>query len=84
MDYYWYYRPPNQNSKYFLNSLSSVMDQYNSDCSKIVCIGDFSLDTKHTDMDVFMSEHNLINLIITIIIIIALFSVDTNTIYTYK
>ena len=57
------YRPPNQNSKYFLSSLSNIIDQYNSIYDKIICLGDFNLDPKQSDMNDFMLEHNMFNLI---------------------
>ena len=48
------YRPPNQSKKYFLDSISNIIDQYNSSYDKIICLGDFNVTTNDTDMKAFL------------------------------
>ena len=59
------YRPPKQNSQYFLENLSSIADYYSSICDNYIFLGDFNMEPNCLALTSFMQSFNLFNLIKT-------------------
>ena len=59
------YKPPAQNTTYFHNWLSQIIDFYSITYEKQVIIGDFNLTPDSKSMKEFMDLYNLINLMKT-------------------
>ena len=55
------HRPPSQNSEYFLNSLTTIIDYFASTYDNHLILGDFSLEPTNG----FLRSNGLINLIKT-------------------
>ena len=59
------YRPPKQNSQYFLENLSSIADHYSSIYNNYMFLGDFNMEPNCLALTSFMQSFNLFNLIKT-------------------
>ena len=59
------YRPPKQNSQYFLENLSSIADYYSSIYDNYIFLGDFNMEPNCLALTSFMQSFNLFNLIKT-------------------
>ena len=59
------YRPPKQNSQYFLENLSSIADHYSSIYDNYIFLGDFNMEPNCLALTSFMQSFNLFNLIKT-------------------
>ena len=59
------YRPPKQNSQYFLENLSSLADHYSSIYDNYIFLGDFNMEPDCLALRSFMQSFNLFNLIKT-------------------
>ena len=57
------YRPPSQNTSYFLDELGKAINHYSSHYEKIIALGDFNLAVEHGEMKTFMEIFHLKNLI---------------------
>ena len=57
------YKPPSQNSQYFLNNLTAMLEFYSSQYENFIIIGDFNLTQDTTYMKEFIETNNLYNLI---------------------
>ena len=57
------YRPPKQDSQYFLGNLSLIIDHYSSICDNHIILGDFNMEPKNPKLASFMHSFNLNNLI---------------------
>ena len=57
------YRPPSQNSEYFLNSLTSIIDRFTNFFDNCIIIGDFNLEPSDTTLKHFLDSNGLHNLI---------------------
>ena len=55
------YKPPSMNSKYFLGSLSNIIDYYSSVYDSHTVIGDFNLELSQIHLETFMETHNYFN-----------------------
>ena len=56
------YRPPKQNSQYFLENLSSLAHHYSSIYGNCIFIGDFNVEPNCLALTSFMQSFNLFNL----------------------
>ena len=59
------YRPPKQNSQYFLENLSSIADHYSNIYDNYIFLGDFNMEPNCLALTSFMQSFNLFNLIKT-------------------
>ena len=59
------YRPPSQNSEYFLNSLTKITDYFANTYDNYLIMGDFNLEPSDSALMGFLSSNNLTNLIKT-------------------
>ena len=59
------YRPPKQNSQYFLENLSSIAHHYSSIYGNYIFLGDFNMEPNCLALTSFMQSFNLFNLIKT-------------------
>ena len=59
------YRPPSQNSEYFLNSLTKIIDYFANTYDNYLIRGDFNLEPSDSALMGFLSSNNLTNLIKT-------------------
>ena len=59
------YRPPKQNSQYFLENLSSIADHYSSIYDNYIFLGDFNMEPNWLALTLLMQSFNLFNLIKT-------------------
>ena len=59
------YRPPKQNSQYFLENLSSIADYYSSIYDNYIFRGDFNMEPNCLALTSFMQSFNLFNLVKT-------------------
>ena len=57
------YRPPKQDSQYFLDNLSLIIDHYSSIYDNHIILGDFNMEPKNPKLASFMNSFNLYNLI---------------------
>ena len=57
------YRPPSQNSEFFLNQLKKLMDSFADKYDNYLIMGDFNLEPKEASLMDFLSSNNLTNLI---------------------
>ena len=57
------YRPPKQDSQYFLENLSLIIDHYSSIYDNHIILGDFNMEPKNPKLASFMHSFNLCNLI---------------------
>ena len=57
------YRPPSQNSEFFLNSLTSIIDHFTKLFDNYIIIGDFNLEPSDTTLKHFLDSNGLHNLI---------------------
>ena len=57
------YRPPKQDSQYFLGNLSLIIDHYSSIYDNHIIVGDFNMEHKNPKLASFMNSFNLYNLI---------------------
>ena len=57
------YRPPKQDSQYFLENLSLIIDHYSSIYDNHIILGDFNMEPKNPKLASFMNSFNLYNLI---------------------
>ena len=57
------YRPPKQDSQYFLENLSLIIDHYSSIYDNLIILGDFNMEPKSPKLASFMNSFNLYNLI---------------------
>ena len=57
------YRPPSQNSEYFLNELDKTIDYFSVSYDNHVVIGDFNLEPSTGILKTFMNSNALYNLI---------------------
>ena len=57
------YKPPSQNSHYFLNSVSDMLNYYSNHYENKVIFGDFNMNTVKPEMNIFLSWDNITNLI---------------------
>ena len=56
------YRPPKQDSQYFLENLSLIIDHYSSIYDNHIILGDFNMEPKNPKLASFMNSFNLYNL----------------------
>ena len=59
------YRPPSQNSVFFLNSLTKIIDVFADKYDNYLIMGDFNLESGNTILTNFLDSNNLTNLIKT-------------------
>ena len=59
------YRPPSQNSEYFLNSLTKIIDYFANTYDNHLILGDFNLEPTDSALMGFLDSNNLTNLIKT-------------------
>ena len=59
------YRPPSQNSEYFLNSLTKIIDYFADTYDNYLKMGDFNLEPSDSALIGFLNSNNLTNLIKT-------------------
>ena len=59
------YRPPLQNSEYFLNSLTKIIDYFANTYDNHLILGDFNLEPTDSALMGFLDSHSLTNLIKT-------------------
>ena len=57
------YRPPKQDSQYFLENLPLIIDHYSSIYDNHIILGDFNMEPKNLKLASFMHSFNLYNLI---------------------
>ena len=57
------YRPPKQDSQYFFENLSLIIDHYSSIYDNHIILGDFNMEPKNPKFASFMNSFNLYNLI---------------------
>ena len=57
------YKPPKQDSQYFLENLSLIIDHYSSIYDNHIILGDFNMEPKNPKLASFMNSFNLYNLI---------------------
>ena len=57
------YRPPKQDSQYFLENLSLIIDHYSSIYDNHIILGDFNMEPKNPKLASFMHSFTLCNLI---------------------
>ena len=56
------YRPPSQNSEFFLNSLTNIIDHFIKLFDNYIIIGDFNLEPSNTTLKHFLDSNELYNL----------------------
>ena len=56
------YHPPSQNDIYYFNQLDKAIDTYNN-YDKILLTGDFNAETTEPNLESFLYEHDLQNLV---------------------
>ena len=56
------YKPPKQNSQYYIEEISRLIDRY-SKFDYVLILGDFNLEPDDKDVSSFIQEHNLYKLI---------------------
>ena len=56
---------PSQNSKYFLNSLTKIIDYFANTYDNYLIMGDFNLEPSDSALMGFLNSNNLTNLIKT-------------------
>ena len=56
------YKPPQQNSKYFVEQMSMLLDQY-SRYDNVVVLGDFNLEPDDKALSSLINDHSLYNMI---------------------
>ena len=56
------YRPPKQDSQYFLENVSLIIDHYSSIYDNHIILGDFNMEPKNPKSASFMHYFNLYNL----------------------
>ena len=59
------YRPPSQDSVFFLNSLTKIIDVFADKYDNYLILGDFDLESGNTILRNFLDSNNLTNLIKT-------------------
>ena len=59
------YRPPKQNSQFFLENLSSIADHYSGIYDNYIFLGDFNMEPNCLALTSFMQSFNFFNLIKT-------------------
>ena len=59
------YRPPSQNSEYFLNSLTKIIDYFANTYDNHLILGDFNLEPTDSALMGFLDSNSLTNLIKT-------------------
>ena len=59
------YRPPSQDSVFFLNSLTKIIDVFADKYDNYLIMGDFNLESGNTILTNFLDSNNLTNLIKT-------------------
>ena len=59
------YRPPSQNSEYFLNSLTKIINYFANTYENHLILGDFNLEPTDSALMGFLDSNNLTNLIKT-------------------
>ena len=59
------YRPPSQDSVFFLNSLTKIIDVFADKYDNYLILGDFNLESGNTILTNFLDSNNLRNLIKT-------------------
>ena len=59
------YHPPSQNSEYFLNSLTKIIDYFANTCDNHLILGDFNLEPTDFTLMGFLDSNSLTNLIKT-------------------
>lgn len=59
------YRPPSQNSEYFLNAFIDIIDYFSRMCDNHLAIGDFNLEPNDLCIKSFLNSNNFNNLIKT-------------------
>ena len=57
------YRPPSQNSEFFLNSLTSIINHFTKLFDNCIIIGDFNLEPSDIILKHFLDSNRLLNLI---------------------
>ena len=57
------YHPPSQNNKYFLNSLTKIIDYFTNTYDNHLIIGDFNLEPTDSALMGFLDSNSLTNLI---------------------
>ena len=57
------YRPPKQNTQYFLENLLLIIDHYLSIYDNLIILGDFNMESKNPKLASFMHSFKLYNLI---------------------
>ena len=57
------YKPPSQNSQYFLNSIFDMLDYYSNHYKYKVIFGDFNTNPAKPEMNTFLNTENLTSLI---------------------
>ena len=57
------YRPPKQNSEYFLNELTKMIDHFTVNYENYIIMGDFNLQPTVPVLEDFLSSNNITNLI---------------------
>ena len=53
------YRPPKQDSQYFSENLSLIIDHYSSIYDNHIILGDFNMEPKNPKLASFMNSFNL-------------------------
>ena len=59
------YRPPSQNSEYFLNSLTKIIDYFANTYDDHLILSDFNLEPTDSALMEFLDSNSLTNLIKT-------------------
>ena len=59
------YRPPSENSEYFINSLTKIIDYFANIYDNHLILGDFNLEPTDSSLMGFLDSNSLTNLIKT-------------------
>ena len=59
------YRPPSQDSEFFLNSLTVILDHFTKAYDNYLIMGDFNLEPHDKRLGYFLNSNNLVNLVKT-------------------
>ena len=59
------YRPPSQDSEFFLNSLTIILDYFTKAYDNYLIMGDFNLEPHDKRLGYFLNSNNLVNLVKT-------------------
>ena len=59
------YRPPSQDSEFFLNSLTIILDHFAKAYDNYLIMGDFNLEPHDKRLGYFLNSNNLVNLVKT-------------------